>query len=71
MAGQRFTMTEGETVAFSGRIPSVNSSVQGEIRRPQTAIKEAAADRTTRSYAASEDEQRASLQSVAASFPFG
>lgn len=38
MSGQQFTMTEEEMVAFSGRISSVNSSIQGEIRRLQTVI---------------------------------
>ncbi|MET8679872.1 WXG100 family type VII secretion target [Streptomyces sp. NPDC004647] len=37
MAGQ-FTTTEEEMVAFSGRISSVNSSIQGEIKRLQTVI---------------------------------
>jgi WXG100 family type VII secretion target len=38
MAGQQFTTTEEEMVAFSNRISSVNNSVQGEIRRLQTVI---------------------------------
>lgn len=38
MAGQQFTMTEAEMVAFSNRISTVNSSIQGEIRRLQTVI---------------------------------
>lgn len=38
MAGQQFTTTEAEMVAFSGRISSVNSSIQGEIKRLQTVI---------------------------------
>ncbi|MDX2853905.1 MULTISPECIES: WXG100 family type VII secretion target [Streptomycetaceae] len=38
MAGQQFTMTEEEMVAFSNRISTVNSSIQGEIRRLQTVI---------------------------------
>ncbi|MFD7663421.1 WXG100 family type VII secretion target [Streptomyces sp. NPDC059788] len=33
MAGQQFTTTEEEMVAFSGRISSVNQSIQGEITR--------------------------------------
>jgi WXG100 family type VII secretion target len=37
MAG-RFTTTEEEMVAFSGKISSVNSSVQGEIKRLQTVV---------------------------------
>jgi WXG100 family type VII secretion target len=38
MAGQQFTTTEEEMVAFSNRISSVNSSIQGEIQRLQTVI---------------------------------
>lgn len=38
MAGQQFTTTEEEMVAFSNRISTVNSSIQGEIRRLQTVI---------------------------------
>ncbi|MET9295864.1 WXG100 family type VII secretion target [Streptomyces sp. NPDC003077] len=33
MAGQQFTTTEAEMVAFSGRIASVNESIQGQIKR--------------------------------------
>ncbi|MEU8570164.1 WXG100 family type VII secretion target [Streptomyces pathocidini] len=106
MAGQQFTMTEEEMVAFSGRISSVNSSIQGEIRRLQTTvdnvtsgwkggaataynnlqsqvnqdankinqilmdIKEAI-DQSTKAYSASEEEQRSSIQNIAAQSPFG
>ncbi|MFD7918536.1 WXG100 family type VII secretion target [Streptomyces sp. NPDC059740] len=38
MAGQQFTTTEEEMVAFSGRIDSVNQSIQGEIQRLQTVV---------------------------------
>ncbi|MFI6013071.1 WXG100 family type VII secretion target [Streptomyces sp. NPDC051243] len=106
MAGQQFTMTEEEMVAFSGKISSVNSSIQGEIRRLQTVIDtitggwkgsaataynnlqsqvnqdankinqilndiKEAIDQSTKAYAASEEEQRASIQNIAASSPFG
>ncbi|MGP4002274.1 WXG100 family type VII secretion target [Streptomyces sp. 8N706] len=37
MAGQ-FTTTEAEMVAFSGRISTVSSSIQGEIKRLQTVV---------------------------------
>lgn len=106
MAGQQFTMTEEEMVAFSGRISSVNSSIQGEIRRLQQVIDtitsgwkgsaataynnlqgqvnqdatkinqilndiKEAIDATTKNYSASEDEQRSTIQNIAASSPFG
>ena len=106
MAGQQFTMTEEEMVAFSNRISTVNSSIQGEIRRLQTVIDtitsgwkgsaataynnlqsqvnqdankinqilndiKEAIDQSTKAYAASEEEQRASIQNIAASSPFG
>jgi WXG100 family type VII secretion target len=38
MAGQQYTTTEEEMRAFSNRISTVNSSIQGEIRRLQQVI---------------------------------
>jgi WXG100 family type VII secretion target len=106
MAGQQFTMTEEEMVAFSTRISTVNNSIQGEIRRLQTVIDtitsgwkgsaataynnlqsqvnqdanklnqvlndiKEAVDASTKNYSASEEEQRASINNVASSSPFG
>ncbi|BDM71862.1 hypothetical protein HEK616_53490 [Streptomyces nigrescens] len=38
MAGQQYTTTEEEMVAFSGKIASVNQSIQGEISRLNTVV---------------------------------
>jgi len=38
MGGQQYTTTEEEMRAFSNRISTVNSSIQGEISRLQTVI---------------------------------
>ncbi|MCB5909313.1 WXG100 family type VII secretion target [Streptomyces pinistramenti] len=38
MAGQQFTTTEEEMVAFSGKIASVNHSIQGEIQHLNTVV---------------------------------
>lgn len=38
MAGQQYTTTEEEMVAFSGKISSVNQSIQGEISRLNTVV---------------------------------
>jgi WXG100 family type VII secretion target len=38
MAGQQYTTTEEEMVAFSNKISTVNGSIQGEISRLQTVI---------------------------------
>lgn len=38
MAGQQYTTTEEEMRAFSNRIATVNSSIQGEISRLQQVI---------------------------------
>jgi WXG100 family type VII secretion target len=38
MAGQQYTTTEEEMVAFSNKISTVNGQIQGEISRLQTVI---------------------------------
>ncbi|MFJ9418232.1 MULTISPECIES: WXG100 family type VII secretion target [unclassified Streptomyces] len=38
MAGQQYTTTEEEMVAFSGKIASVNQAIEGEIRHLNTVV---------------------------------